>query len=77
MRLFGVPVQREWIDIETIEDFLTTEWPSVVIELGTGTGAFSLYLAGYCAAQEAEFRTYDTGRNTHPPLSHCRICLLF
>ena len=62
----GVPVQREWHDIETIEGFLHTEWPSVVIELGTGTGAFSLYLASYCFAHGFKFRTYDLGDKPHP-----------
>ena len=65
MPLFGVPVQREWVDIETIEGFLVTEWPSIVVELGTGTGAFSLYLACYCASHGFRFYTYDTGENTH------------
>lgn len=66
MRLFGVPVQRDWIDIETVEGFLITEWPSTVIELGSGTGAFSLFLACYCASHGFKFRTYDTGLNKHP-----------
>ncbi len=75
MHLFGVPTQRDWADVETIEGFLVTEWPSVVIELGTGTGAFSLYLAGYCAANHARFYTYDTGKNEHPHSRPQPLCI--
>lgn len=48
-----------------MEDFLVTAWPTLVIELGTGTGGFSLYLAGYCAIHDYSFHTFDTGKMTH------------
>lgn len=65
MSLFALPVQRDWEDIQTMEDFLVSAWPALVVELGTGTGAFSLYLAGYCAIHGMEFHTFDTGKAEH------------
>lgn len=75
MPLFGVPLQRDWVDIETIEKFLVVEWPTTVIELGTGTGAFSLFLACYCATHGHKFRTYDTGLHTHEFSKPRQTCL--
>jgi hypothetical protein len=59
-RFGGVETQRLWVDIETIEHFLSTKWPVTVIELGTGTGAFSVYLAIYCQFHDFAFHTFDT-----------------
>jgi len=63
--LFAIPVQRDWEDIRSLEEFLVSTWPSLVIELGTGTGAFSLYLACYCAAYGFDFHTFDLGDKDH------------
>jgi len=63
--LFAIPVQRDWEDLRTMEEFLVSAWPSLVIELGTGTGGFSLYLAGYCAIHGHSFHTFDLGDKDH------------
>jgi cephalosporin hydroxylase len=73
--LFGVPVQREWPDIESLERFLVTEWPETVIELGTGTGSLSLFFAAYCAAHGFRFHTWDTGKMTHEHQAPHQRCL--
>lgn len=63
----GVHSQRPWVDIWTVENFLVETWPKTVVELGTGTGAFSVYLATYCAFHGYAFHTLDTHQIRHSP----------
>jgi cephalosporin hydroxylase len=56
----GVIMERKWSDIFTMEVLLTYARPTTVVELGTGSGAFSSYLAAYCYLTRARFATFDT-----------------
>jgi len=58
---------RPWVDVQTIEHFLSEKWPVTVIELGTGTGAFSVYLATYCWFNGFSFHTFDTHKLSDLP----------
>ena len=63
----GVPFQRKWVDVWSMEEFLVQAWPRMVVELGTGTGSFSTYLASYCAFHGCAFHTFDLhGKSQHP-----------
>jgi hypothetical protein len=68
-RFGGVAMARRWVDVETIERFLSTKWPATVIEFGTGTGAFSVYLATYCKLNDGSFHTFDTHALSPHPFS--------
>lgn len=56
----GIPVERKWADIFTVEVLLAYAQPQLVIELGTGTGGFSAFLATWCYQTGARFMTFDT-----------------
>lgn len=56
----GTAVERRWSDIFTVDVFLTETRPARVIELGTGTGGFSSYLANYAYLSDIEFHTFDS-----------------
>jgi cephalosporin hydroxylase len=56
----GVPIERKWSDIFTIDVFLDDVRPSTIIELGTGSGGFSCYLATYAYLHGKRFHTFDT-----------------
>jgi cephalosporin hydroxylase len=58
----GVPIERKWSDIFTMEVLLVHARPRTIIELGTGSGAFSAYLAAWCYMSGARFFTFDTHR---------------
>ncbi len=60
----GAAIQRKWVDIFTIDVFLADCRPSMIIELGTGSGAFSSYLATYAYLNGAQFVTFDSNRKT-------------
>ena len=68
----GVHTQRLWVDIGTIEKFLFAKWPATVIELGTGTGSFSVYLAVYCWFHDFSFHTFDTHKIRNSPFQERR-----
>lgn len=55
----GILMERKWADFFTTEVFLAHERPRTVIELGTGSGAFSIYLASYCYMVRGGFFTFD------------------
>ncbi|TAN56591.1 MAG: hypothetical protein EPN26_03635 [Rhodospirillales bacterium] len=55
----GTLMQRKWSDIFTIEVLLVEVRPKLIIELGTGSGAFSSYLATYSYLNGASFFTVD------------------
>ena len=58
----SVIIERTWADIFAMDVFLTHTWPRVIVELGTGSGAFSCYLATYCYLTRARFFTFDIHR---------------
>ena len=62
----GAAIERKWSDIFTIDVFLADEQPSVIVELGTGSGAFSCYLATYAYLNGARFYTFDSHLKTVP-----------
>lgn len=62
----GAAIERKWTDIFTIDVFLTSQRPSLIIELGTGSGAFSCYLATYAHLNGARFCTFDSHRRSAP-----------
>jgi hypothetical protein len=62
----GTAIERKWSDIFTIDVFLARERPLVIIELGTGSGAFSCYLATYAHLNGASFHTFDSHHKTAP-----------
>ena len=55
----GVAIERKWADIFTIDVLLTTERPALIVELGTGSGGFSCYLATYAYLNGVRFHTFD------------------
>lgn len=58
--VFGIPVSQTWADMMLWEHFLNEEQPRHVIELGTGRGGLSLFLALQCLSRGATFTTIDT-----------------
>jgi cephalosporin hydroxylase len=62
----GTVVERKWSDIFTIDVFLARTSPATIVELGTGSGGFSSYLATYAYLSGASFSTFDTHRKTSP-----------
>ncbi|MCX6539169.1 MAG: hypothetical protein NT151_09600 [Acidobacteria bacterium] len=62
----GTVIERKWSDIFTIDVFLASQRPKVIVELGTGSGAFSCYLATYAYLNGARFFTFDLQRKTAP-----------
>ena len=60
----GTVVERKWSDIFTIDVFLAQASPSTIIELGTGSGGFSSYLATYAYLNGGYFCSFDTHRKT-------------
>lgn len=62
----GTAMERKWSDIFTIDVFLADQRPSLIVELGTGTGAFSCYLATYAYLNGARFCTFDSHLKSVP-----------
>jgi hypothetical protein len=62
----GAAMERRWSDIFTIDVFLARHRPSIIIELGTGSAAFSCYLATYAYMNGAAFHTFDSHRKSAP-----------
>ena len=62
----GSAMERRWSDIFTIDVFLSSQRPSTIIELGTGIGAFSAYLATYAYVNGAAFHTFDSHLKAAP-----------
>jgi cephalosporin hydroxylase len=60
----GTVVERKWSDIFTIDVFLAQASPATIIELGTGSGGFSSYLATYAYLSGGYFCSFDTHRKT-------------
>lgn len=59
-----------------MENFLVQRWPNVIVELGTGTGSFSVYLASYALFHGFRFHTFDTHRGRSAPQQFaCLQCL--
>lgn len=58
--LFGIPISQTWADLMLWERFLNAAQPAHLIELGTGRGGLSLYLALQCANRGIRFATVDT-----------------
>lgn len=57
--LFGQPIQHSPIAIWTLERVLTETQPKRIIELGTGSGLLSIYLATWARMNGARLITYD------------------
>lgn len=63
--LFGIRMLQTFADLRLWEWVLSNHPVRSVIELGTGNGAFSLYLAMQCAMREAHLLTVDLYANHH------------
>lgn len=57
--LFGMPLSQEWQDIIIWEKFFKLFPVRTFIELGTGHGGFSIFLALQCHSIGASFHTFD------------------
>lgn len=58
--LFGIPITQLWTDLMLWERFLNAYHPAHLIELGTGRGGLSLFLALEARARSITFATVDT-----------------
>ena len=70
--LFGIPMLQLWTDLRLWEWVLSNHPVRTVIELGTGNGAFSIYLALQCHMRGLCFVTLDRnpcGNLARAPLS--------
>lgn len=58
--VFGIPVSQTWGDLMLWERFLNATHPAHLIELGTGRGGLSLFLALQCMNRGINFVTLDS-----------------
>jgi cephalosporin hydroxylase len=57
--LYGLPMQQTWEDLVLWEWFLNRTQVRTIIELGTGSGAFSCFLINQCVSRGIGFHTLD------------------
>jgi cephalosporin hydroxylase len=57
--LYGLPMQQTWEDLVLWEWFLNRTQVQTIIELGTGSGAFSCFLITQCVSRGIKFVTVD------------------
>lgn len=55
----GIPMSQIWLDLMLWERFFNAHAVKCCIELGTGCGAFSTYLALQCYQRGIAFHTFD------------------
>lgn len=55
----GLKMQQEWQDFTIWEEFFRSYPVKTFIELGTGNGGFSLYLALQCFHRGIQYHTFD------------------
>lgn len=58
-RLFGVSSAKSWNDLWQIECVLNHLVPKVIVELGTGMGAHTLYMATWAALTGAKVYSFE------------------
>ncbi len=57
--LYGLPMQQTWEDLVLWEWFLNRVQVKSVLELGTGSAAFSCFLLTQCVSRGLSFATID------------------
>lgn len=57
--LFGKPVEQSWASLKVLEMMLSEYKPDTLLELGTGSGALSMYFKTYASLNKAAFWTLD------------------
>jgi len=63
--LLGIPMLQLWADLRLWEWVLNNFAVRAVVELGTGNGAFSSYLALQCYFRDLRFVTFDQHACVH------------